>query len=183
MGRKCTIALIEKDLAENFLNTNHIQGFSSATIYIGAIFEGEIVGVMTFKICDKNSNSWELTRFATNMNYVCQGVGGKLFNWFVKHYNPNEVKSFADRRWTVDLENNLYTKLGFQLNEVLKPDYKYYNNKVNKYKRFHKFNFRKKILHKKYGLSLTMTETEMVKELGYDRIWDCGLAKYIWFKP
>lgn len=25
-----------------------------------------------------------------------------------------------------------------------------------------------------------MTETEMVKELGYDRIWDCGLIKYIW---
>ena len=25
-----------------------------------------------------------------------------------------------------------------------------------------------------------MTETEMVKELGYDRIWDCGLIKYVW---
>ena len=22
---------------------------------------------------------------------------------------------------------------------------------------------------------MTMTETEMAKELGYDRIWDCGL--------
>jgi hypothetical protein len=28
-----------------------------------------------------------------------------------------------------------------------------------------------------------MTETEMVKKLGYDRIWDCGLIKYIWKKP
>jgi hypothetical protein len=26
-----------------------------------------------------------------------------------------------------------------------------------------------------------MTETEMVKELGYDRIWDCGLIKYVWY--
>ena len=25
-----------------------------------------------------------------------------------------------------------------------------------------------------------MTETEMAKELGYDRIWDCGLIKYVW---
>ena len=27
-----------------------------------------------------------------------------------------------------------------------------------------------------------MTETEMAKELGYDRIWDCGLIKYVWKK-
>jgi len=27
-----------------------------------------------------------------------------------------------------------------------------------------------------------MTETEMAKALGYDRIWDCGLIKYVWKK-
>jgi hypothetical protein len=27
-----------------------------------------------------------------------------------------------------------------------------------------------------------MTETEMVKKLGYDRIWDCGLIRYVWKK-
>ena len=32
---------------------------------------------------------------------------------------------------------------------------------------------------KKYGLDLSLSEMEMVKELGFDRIWDCGLAKYI----
>ena len=40
--------------------------------------------------------------------------------------------------------------------------------------------FNKQKLHKKYGFPLTMTETEMAKELKYDRIWDCGLVKYIW---
>lgn len=25
-----------------------------------------------------------------------------------------------------------------------------------------------------------MDGIEMVKELGYDRIWDCGLIKYVW---
>ena len=28
-----------------------------------------------------------------------------------------------------------------------------------------------------------MTETEMAKALGYDRIWDCGLFKYVWKSP
>ena len=47
----------------------------------------------------------------------------------------------------------------------------------------HKFGFRKKILHKKYGLPLSMTENEMTKTLGYYRIWDCGLFKYVWTNP
>ena len=40
----------------------------------------------------------------------------------------------------------------------------------------------KSILHKKYDFPMTMTELEMAKELGYDRIWDCGLFKYVWRK-
>ena len=135
---------------------------------------------MSFKQETKGSNKWELTRFASDYNYICCGVGGKLFNWFIKNYNPTEVKSFADRRWTLDKDNNLYTKLGFVLEKELKPDYKYYNAKVDKYKRFHKFNFRKQTLHRKYGFPFTMTETEMAKELGFDRIWDCGLFKFVW---
>lgn len=47
----------------------------------------------------------------------------------------------------------------------------------------HKFGFRKQILHKKYGLPLSMTESEMTKQLGYYRIWDCGLFKYVWTNP
>ena len=45
-----------------------------------------------------------------------------------------------------------------------------------------KFNFRKSKLHKKYGLSLSLTESEMTKEIGAYKIWDCGLFRYIWKK-
>ena len=136
---------------------------------------------MSFKQDTKGSDKWELTRFASDYNYICCGVGGKLFNWFIKNYNPTEVKSFADRRWTLDKDNNLYTKLGFVLEKELKPDYEYILNS-NPTKRIHKFNFRKQILHKKHGFPLTMTESEMVKELGYSKIWNCGLFKFIWTK-
>ena len=108
------------------------------------------------------------------------GVGGKLFGYFVRKYNPTEVKSFADRRWTLDKDKNLYTNLGFKLDEILKPDYRYYNYKVDKVKRFHKFGFRKEILSKKYGFPMEMTESEMTKAIGFDKIWDCGLFRYVW---
>jgi hypothetical protein len=179
MGRKCKVEIISKDIAEQFLNDYHIQGYARSTIYLGAIYEDKLIAVMTFKVESKNSSKWELTRFASDYHYVCQGVGGKLFNWFIKHYDPSEVKSFADRRWTLSENNNLYTKLGFKLDSILKPDYEYIL-KSNPKKRIHKFNFRKQILHERYCLPLDMTENEMIKELGYCKIWNCGLFKFKW---
>lgn len=179
-GRKCFIQEITNSEAEEFLNLNHIQGFCHSTVYMGAFYFDKLIGVMTFT--HEGSEKWNLTRFATLNGYICQGVGGKMFNWFVKNYNPLEVKSFADRRWTLNGSNNLYTHLGFRLDKVLEPEYRYYNQKIDKYQRIHKFNFRKQILHKKYGFPLSMTESEMAKELGYVKIWDCGLFKYVWKK-
>ena len=179
-ARKCTIQEVCKDDAKQFLNENHIQGFANSTVYLGAIFEGKIIGIMCF--LNENDGNWNLTRFASLNGYICQGVASKMLTYFIRKYDPQYIRSFADRRWTLDKDNNVYTKLGFILEETLKPDYRYYNEKVDKYTRFHKFNFRKQILHKKYGFPLSMTETQMVNELGYGRIWDCGLFKYVWRK-
>jgi hypothetical protein len=181
MGRKCSIEVINKDIAKDFLNSYHIQGFAPSTVYLGAMYDSQLIAVMTFKVENKNSLKWELNRFASDYHFICQGIGGKLFNYFIKNYNPIEIKSFADRRWTVDVNDNLYTKLGFKLEKALNPDYEYIL-KSNPTNRLHKFNFRKQLLNKKYNLSLDLSETEMVKELGYVKIWNCGLFKFIWKK-
>ena len=178
-ARRTNIKEISMNIARSFLLQNHIQGFTKSSVYIGCFYENELVGVMSFKRETKDSDKWELTRFATDVNKHCIGIGGKLFKYFIRKYNPIEVKSFADRRWTVNKDNNLYTKIGFKLEEILKPDYRY-TKKSTDY--IHKFNFRKQKLNRKYGLPLTMTENEMTKEIGYYRIWDCGLLKYKWYK-
>ena len=132
--------------------------------------------MMTFR--NDGNECWELDRFATDINKTCVGVGGKLFKYFTENYNPIEVKSFADRRWTVSKNDNLYTKLGFLLEDILPPDYRYV--KPDSVERIHKFNMRKNTLHEKYGLPLFMTEREMTEKLKFSRIWDCGLFKYVW---
>ena len=177
-ARKCELHKInDKNEAYEFLDKNHIQGRTGFTIAIGAYFNRNLVGVMTFK--REKEGYWDLNRFATDINHLCIGVGGKLFKYFTEHYDFKEVKSFADRRWTTNPTDNLYIKLGFELDSYIEPTYWYYNQKNNPYKRFHKFGFRKQHLHKQYGLPLTMTEREMTESLGYTRIWDCGLIKYI----
>lgn len=130
----------------------------------------------------ESENKWNLNRFATNDKYFIYGIGGKLLKYFTTNYKFDEIKSFAERRLTPNYNNNLYTKIGFTMTDIQSPDYRYYNQKVDRYKRFHKFNFRKQILNKKYGFPLTMTETEMTKKLGYSKIWDCGLIKYVYKK-
>ena len=178
-GRKCEIREItNKDIAYEFLDKNHIQGRTGFTIALGTYYNNELVGIMTFK--KEKEGYWDLNRFATDINYQCIGIGGKLFKYFTRNYDFQEIKSFADRRWTTDPTNNLYIKLGFEFDSYVPPTYWYYNSKINPYTRFHKFGFRKQHLHKQYGLPLTMTEREMTKALGYTRIWDCGLVKYIY---
>ena len=132
---------------------------------------------MTFKK-EKNDGDFELNRFATNYQYILPGLASKLFTYFTKNYNFKNIKSFLDRRWSHNTNNNVYTTLGFKLTSVLKPDYRYVIGNT----RVHKFNCRKQVLHKKYGLPLSMTEKEMVEALGYKKIWDCGLIKYTFHK-
>ena len=125
-GRNCTIKEITYQESSDFLSANHIQGKCKSTVYIGAFQGKALCGVMTF--LKTTGNEWELTRFATDITKQSIGVGGKLFKYFIRKYSPELVKSFADRRWTVDSENNLYRRLGFCLDSVLRPDYKYHLN-------------------------------------------------------
>ena len=178
-ARKCKVVEItDKNEAYEFLDKNHIQGRTGFTIALGAYCQNNLVGVMTFK--KEKEGYWDLNRFATDISHQCVGIGGKLFKYFTRNYPFIEIKSFADRRWTIDPTNNLYTKLGFEFDSYVPPTYWYHNPKINPYIRFHKFGFRKQHLHKQYGLPLTMTEREMTTALGYTRIWDCGLIKYVY---
>ena len=174
-ARKCNIIEIDYKTSKEFLNLNHIQGHDKATIYLGCYYNNKLIGVMTFL---NNNDNWTLNRFATDINYNVIGVGGKLFQWFVKQYNPKQIKSFADRRWTSTIKPNLYNKLGFVQHSILKPDYRYIFEK--EIKRYHKFGFRKKILSKKYNIDNNLTEKQMTQLINARKIWDCGLIKYVW---
>lgn len=178
MARKCLINTIKQNDARDFLNNNHIQGFVNSSIYLGAYYNNQLIAVMSF--IKEPGDKWNLSRFASDNNYICCGLGGKLFDYFIRNYNFKSIKSFADKRWTYNTEKNIYLDLGFKEVQNVMPDYRYF--KGGEKVRHHKFNFRKQILHRKYGLDMNLTETEMVKQLGYNRIWDCGLIKYVYTK-
>lgn len=176
-ARKCIIKEIDVDTKNGFLKDNHIQGDDRSTYKLGAYYNDELIGVMTFTKTNKDG-LYDLSRYATKIDLRVIGLGSKMLSYFIKHYNPTLITSFADARWTVDRDNNLYTKLGFKLVKHLNPDYRYYKNSISRLERLHKFLFRKQSMNKKYGYSMDMTESEMVEQLGLFKIWDCGLFKY-----
>jgi len=185
-GRKCVIrecSLSEKSV---FLDKNHIQGDNNSPHNIGAFYDNELVAVMSFdnkrsmnKEKNHNTQTYDITRFAIKNDYHINGIGSKILTYFIKKYNPNRIITFADRRWSN--KYNIYQKIGFVLEKTLPPDYFYVNSRISRYKRFHKFGFGKgsirKLNPKVYHPD--KTEWEMMQELGYDRIWDCGKFKYV----
>ena len=179
-ARKCTVMEISSKEAKPFLDKNHIQGYTNSSVIFGGFYNNQLVGVMSF-VKTGNENEWVLNRYSTDIHSICQGLGSKLFKHFVDKYNPSLVKSFLDRRWCFSENKNLYTEIGFVLSDTLAPDYRYVD-KDNPTERIHKFNLRKKELHRRYNLDMSMTERQMVEKLGYVKIWDCGLYKYVWTK-
>jgi len=152
-GRNVVIKKINLEDKTFFLNNNHIQGTDKSNIYYGAYYNNELVGVITFNgrrnMTKNNDGEFELSRYATKQNYLIRGLASKFIKHFINEYNPTSIISFADRRWTINPENNLYTNLGFNLVSITKPNYYYYNSKISKYKRFHKFGFGKNNLKKR----------------------------------
>jgi hypothetical protein len=101
------------------------------------------------------------------------GGAGKLLKGFQKLYDWEKIVSFADLRWS---EGNLYRTLGFTEERTIRPDYYYVSPNVRYVD--HKFNHRKKKYKEKYDIE-TMTETEIMLQEGWRRIWDCGKIKFV----
>ena len=95
----------------------------------------------------------------------------KLENVIIIDNRVNEIKIVNTR------QAYLYVKNGFVLDKIIKPDYRYTRTQ-NEY--INKYSFKKEFLHKKYDFPLTIPISEMLKNIGYYKIWDCGRFLYRW---
>ena len=119
-------------------------------------------------------NEWELLRFCNKINHSVIGGASKLFKHFIKYYNPKQLISYADRRWS---QGNLYKQLGFNKTHNSIPNYFYVVNN----EREHRFKYRKNLLVES-GFDIKKTEREIMYDRGIYRIYDCGNLVYIYNK-
>jgi len=179
-ARKTEIKLVNNKDAKEFQEENHMQGSAPAKVKIGLYYENILVSLMTFskgRASISAKSEWELIRFCSKQNLTVQGGASKLFSYFVKTYNPNNIKSFANRRWS---NGNLYHKLGFELSHISEPNYFYF--KENDRTLYSRNKFQKHKLKKFVEYSEDKTEWEIMKDSGYRKIYDSGNLVFIWNK-
>jgi len=179
-ARKCTISKIESNIANDFLKQNHIQGRGRSNARYGLFYQNELVSVMTFSDSNisRKLEGWEINRFCSALGYSVRGGASRLFAAFIKDYAPETVVSFADLRWG---EGKIYEKLGFErvVGKKLEntvPNYWYFQPK--QMKRFHRY-----ALRKNENDPVDQSEWEIRQQQGWNRIWDCGHAKWVWKVP
>jgi len=177
-ARKCSIREIEASEKNIFLEENHIQGKDRASIKLGAFFEDDLVGVMTFcspriALGKKSEDGvFELSRFATKKNFYCVGLASKMLKNFERNEKVSKIYTYSDLRWN---SGKVYEKMGFTYIGRSDPGYWYIVN----HKRKHRFSFRKSELEKKLDFyDKSLTESENMKLNKIDKIWDCGNFKF-----
>ena len=177
-ARKCNVVEIDSSTANNFYSCNHIQGSSTALVRYGLYYKDELVGVGSLgnvtRAHTSTKSTLEFKRFCTLQDTSIIGGISKIFK-VMKNYaiinDFKEIKSYCDMRYA-NIFNPVYEVLGFTLASYTKYTPHYFKGQ----KRYRNMSLRKTVIEKQTGL----TEWELRKSQGYDRIWDCGHRTYIY---
>jgi hypothetical protein len=158
----------------DFLDTNHLQGWTRSSINLGLYYNDTLVEVMTFgKTRFNRGISWELVRLCSLCDYSIIGGASKLFKYFLTTYKPDSLISYCD----IDkFTGEVYSKLGFEFVEYSQPSYIYtdYKTIIPRYRA--QRSKLSKLFNKKFDESLS--ESEIMKNQGFVRVFDSGNAVY-----
>jgi hypothetical protein len=171
-ARKCEVREVPTKEKTKFLNDNHIQGTVGSKVNLGLYYDNVLVSIMTFgKRPILNKSEYEMLRFCNKLNTNVVGGASRLLKYFIKNFQPNEIISYADRRWSM---GNMYEKLGFEFIENTEPNWFIINGK----NREHRVKYQK---HKliEMGFDKNKTADQILFENDMFKIYDCGTKKYI----
>jgi hypothetical protein len=107
---ECSVELVDDYLVKDFLNKNHISGFSESTNKLGLFYNSELVSLMIL-----NNNL--ISRFCNKLNISVKGSFSKLFNHAKDE--KDEMIIYSDN--SIDIED--YTEFGFEKQYECSPDY------------------------------------------------------------
>lgn len=172
-ARLIQIRPVSAQMEREFLERNHIQGFSaSRTRSYGAWYNDTLVGVMT---CFTRSKYLEITRYATNIDGNYPGLFSKMLAHLVKDLSfVGKIVSFSNNSHS---NGNVYRAAGFTQTAVLGPAYWYLSNGY--LTRENRQKYMKEKIKKRFGVDIrNKTEKELMEGLGFKRIWDSGKKKW-----
>lgn len=179
-ARKLIIKEVDIKETNEFLNTNHLQGTCRGqVIRLGLYTENnELIQVMTFGKPRYNKNyEYELLRLCTDNKYIVIGGANRLFNYFIKLYQPENIISYCDNS---KFSGDIYYNLGFELKSYGSPSKHWYNGKEHITDNLLRQRGFDQLFNTNYGKG-TSNEELMIQH-GFVEIYDCGQSIFTYQK-
>ena len=174
-ARKLIIKDVSKKEEKDFLNENHIQGFTPSSVCLGLYNDDELISLMSFgKSRFSKKFDYELLRFVNKKYTKVIGGASRLFSSFIRRYDNPNIISYCDLRL---FDGTVYNKLGFKHSHDSAPNYYY----VKDNERFNRIKFQKHKLKKIFPETYSddKTEKQIMNEENYCYINDCGMGAYV----
>lgn len=172
-ARNVTVTTIDNAEEKLFLEENHLQGFLKNRNYSYGAYAGDkLVGVL---VLTERKTYLEITRYATAIGCIIRGLFEKMLAHHIRTTKyTGDIVTFSDNAHG---NGNLYRTTGFTAVDCIGPSYYYTKNGAP---RENRQSYMKAKIAARFGVDITgKTEWQLMQELGYDRIWDCGKIKWI----
>ncbi len=171
-ARKLTVAQIQPDEAQAFLEENHLQGYRASRLWLGLRkADGELISLLGASALPGKAGSVELTRFCTRQYVVVPGALSRLVSKLLEFF-PDAVSlgTYADLRYST---GNAYRQTGFKFSHRSEPNYVWYKPHCPLLTRYQT---QKHKLHRLLGKDFkeALSEKQNMEAAGYSRIFDCG---------
>lgn len=179
-ARKTVVEEVSTQESAKFLQENHLQGSSMASLHLALKYEGEIICVLTlWKARYSTKYSWEIHRIASKRYLSIVWGISKLYKYFLKNYSKNWdiIVSYADKRYS---QGAIYETLWFQAQKDSSPNYFYFLP-------YKGTRLESRIVYQKHKLKdklevfdENLTETQNMYNNEYRKIYDCGNKVYLY---
>ena len=182
-GRNTKVVEIGQDKSREFLEKYHLQGYIAATINLGLEYNGELVGVMTFgKPRFIVGFEYEVLRLAFKNGVAVVGGAEKLFSYFIEKTKANTVISYVD---ISKFTGEVYNRLGFEISKrepITQPNYVWIKPGGTRPSVLSRYKTTKEKLVQAGLDRFGNTEDEIMENLGYYKLYNCGNIRYEWRK-
>lgn len=171
-ARKTTIKEPSKEEVRSLMENHHIQGFVGYSQAFG-LYEGDsLVACMTLRKT-KEEGVYDLNRYASSKTVV--GGMSKLLSHVKKNFPFKEIYTYAHLDYS---SGSVYEKSGFERKHITPAGLWYV--KRGETVRLRRERFMKHKLPRILGLGVDMnkTESEIMADHGYYRVFDAGSIKY-----
>jgi hypothetical protein len=171
-AQNTVITILAKPEAERFLNTSHVNGFTSGSHYLG-LYNGDTNSLITVMVLKKQAgNTLNIVRYATSKHVV--GGFTKLLSYAEQNFSPDRFVGVSDHCVS---NGELYENNGFTVDKELAPDYRYVVKNERRPKSEYSVTRFKDDPNLKWQDGLT--EKELADLNGIPRIWDAGKTRWV----